>query len=364
MTHLTECVDSLDRASVYVFAHFVRITHHGAMNLDEWRTWAEQLATGIGLVDADLRVQWVNTSLAELLGVGIRGAVGQPLAAMLDEPAGVDIARRALAEQRVMQWRGARLHAADGSTLSADMTFKPSGTVLLLEVHELVAESVQPSPLSATLRGFAHEMKNPLSGMRGAAQLLQRRVEDGELRTLAGLVIDEVDRLTALANRLLHHAGPAQLNAVNIHQVLEQVVNLLRAAPTPPVMRFDYDPSTPEIWADADRLQQVLLNLTKNAVQAGARTLTLRTRVEHAVRLSRPGLCSALRVDVVDDGPGIAEAVRDSLFQPLVSGQANGEGLGLALSRELAREHGGDLRCTSRAGATEFSLYLPLQRHD
>lgn len=334
------------------------------MESESWREWAEQLATGIGLVGADLRVQWINTAMAELLGVGIRSAVGQPLEAMLHEPAVVDIARRAQAEQRVMQWRSARLRAADGGTVSADLTFKPQGAGLLLEAHALVAESMQPSPLSGTLRGFAHEMKNPLSGMRGAAQLLQRRVEDGELRTLAGLVIDEVDRLTALANRLLHHTGPAQLEAVNIHRVLEQVVQLLRAVPAPPDLRFDYDPSAPEIQADADRLQQVLLNLANNAVQAGARTLTLRTRVEHAVRLGGHALRSALRVDVIDDGPGVPDAVLDNLFQPLVSGQARGEGLGLALSRELAREHGGDLRCTSRPGATEFSLYLPLPQHD
>ena len=334
------------------------------MEPDDWREWAEQLATGIGLVDGGLRVRWINTAMAELLGVGIRGAIGQSLAAILHEPAGMDIARRALGEQRMMHLRSARLSVADGSIVSADMTFKPCASDLLLEVHPLVSTSADVSPLSDTLRGFAHEMKNPLAGMRGAAQLLQRRVEDGELRVLAALVIDEVDRLTGLANRLLHHAGPAQLKAVNIHRVLEQVVNLLRAAPASPILRFDYDPSTPEVCADADRLQQVLLNLAKNAVQAGARTLTLRTRVEHAVRLDRHVLRSALRVDVLDDGPGVPEALRDNLFQPLVSGRANGEGLGLALSRELAREHGGDLRCTSRPGTTVFSLFLPLDRHD
>jgi len=333
------------------------------MESEAWRQWAEQLTTGIGLVDGDLHVRWINTALAELLEVGVRGAVGQPLAAMLHGPSGVDAARRAQAEQRVVQWRGARLRTADGGMVDADLTFKPSGSDLLLEAHALVAEAVRPSPLSGTLRGFAHEMKNPLSGMRGAAQLLQRRVDDDELRTLAGLVIDEADRLTALANRLLHHAGPAQLAAVNIHRVLEHVVQLLRASPASPGVRFDYDPSAPEIHADADRLQQVLLNLANNAAQAGARTLTLRTRVEHGVRLGPHGPRSALRVDVIDDGPGIPEAVFDHLFQPLVSGQARGEGLGLALSRELAREHGGDLRCASRPGATEFSLYLPLPQH-
>ncbi|HUH31693.1 MAG TPA: ATP-binding protein [Rhodanobacter sp.] len=330
------------------------------MNTDAWRAWAEQLTTGLAWVGADLRVQWINVALAELLGVGTRGVVGQSLAVLLREPAGMAAARRALTGQHTMQLRSALLSVADGADIGVDLTLQPFDTGVLLEVHALAPEAVGASPLSGTLRGFAHEMKNPLAGMRGAAQLLQRRVEDGELRALAGLVIDEADRLTALANRLLHHTGPAQLGAVNIHQLLERVVELLRAEPSPPVMHFDYDPSTPEVWADADRLQQVLLNLARNAAQAGASTLTLRTRVEHAVRLSEQVQRSALRVDVMDDGPGIAEAVRDSLFQPLVSGRADGVGLGLALSRELAREHGGDLRCTSRPGATVFSLYLPL----
>ena len=330
------------------------------MNTDAWRAWAEQLATGLAWVDADLRVQWINVALAELLGVGTRGVVGQSLAALLREPVGMDAARRALAEQRSIQLRSVSLGVADGSDVGVDVTLQPFGADLLLEVHALAPAAVGASPLSGTLRGFAHEIRNPLAGMRGAAQLLQRRVEDGELRALAGVVIDEADRLTALADRLLHHTGPAQLDAVNIHRLLERVVDLLRAAPSPPVMHFDYDPSTPEVWADADRLQQVLLNLARNAVQAGAHMLTLRTRVEHAVRLGECMLRSALRVDVMDDGPGIPEAVRDTLFQPLVSGHVDGVGLGLALSRELAREHGGDLRCTSRPGTTVFSLYLPL----
>jgi len=121
----------------------------------------------------------------------------------------------------------------------------------------------------------------------------------------------------------------------------------------------------PDLLGDADRLQQVLLNLARNAQQAGARTLTLRTRVEHGVRLGEKMLRMALRVDVIDDGSGVPASLRDTLFQPLVSGHADGSGLGLALSREIAREHGGELRYVSRPGETVFSLYLPLERaHD
>jgi two-component system nitrogen regulation sensor histidine kinase GlnL len=180
--------------------------------------------------------------------------------------------------------------------------------------------------------------------------------------TWARLIIDEADRLGTLANQLLHHDGVAQLGPVNIHQLLERLADLLQADPAPPQLRHDYDPSMPDLQGDAGRLQQVLLNLARNALEAGARTLTLRTRVEHGVRLGERMLRMALRVDVVDDGAGVPVALRDTLFEPLVSGRANGTGLGLALSREIAQEHGGELRCSSRPGETVFSLYLPLER--
>jgi two-component system nitrogen regulation sensor histidine kinase GlnL len=127
-------------------------------------------------------------------------------------------------------------------------------------------------------------------------------------------------------------------------------------------VRHDYDPSVPDLLGDADRLQQVLLNLARNAREAGARTLAFRTRVEHGLRLGERVLRMALRVDVIDDGAGVPPALRDTLFQPLVSGRADGTGLGLALSREIAHEHGGELRFTCRPGDTVFSLYLPLER--
>jgi two-component system nitrogen regulation sensor histidine kinase GlnL len=336
------------------------------MNDAGWRSWAEQMATGLALVDADLRLRWLNPALAESLGLGLRSALGQPLGQWLavDEE---DVARatRLLVEQRSAQWRGVPLKAADGRQIIADIALQPFDDGLLLEVHALAEPLANSSPLSATLRGFAHEVKNPLAGLRGAAQLLQRRVDNDDLRALAGLIIDEADRLGTLANRLLHHDGAPQLGLVNIHQLLERLGDLLLAEPSPPQLRHDYDPSVPDLHGDADRLQQVLLNLARNALEAGARTLVLHTRVEHGVRLGERILRTALRVDVIDDGAGVPAELRDTLFLPLVSGRADGTGLGLALSREIAHEHGGELRCTSRPGETVFSLYLPLERtHD
>jgi two-component system, NtrC family, nitrogen regulation sensor histidine kinase GlnL len=334
------------------------------MNDKAWRTWAEQMATGLALVDGDLRLSWINPSLAEWLELGPRSAIGLPLGLWFDEEALAQTSR-ALTEQRPLQWRGMSLAAASGHAITADIALQPFEDGLLLEVHALAEPLANSSPLSATLRGFAHEVKNPLAGLRGAAQLLHRRVDNEDLRSLAGLIIDEADRLGALANRLLHHDGAAQIGPVNIHQLLERLTDLLQAEPSPPQLRHDYDPSVPDLLGDADRLQQVLLNLARNALEAGAHTLTLRTRVEHGVRVGERMLRMALRVDVIDDGPGVPAALRDTLFQPLVSGRADGTGLGLALSREIAHEHGGELRYTSRPGETAFSLYLPMGRsHD
>jgi len=336
------------------------------MDLATWRNWAEQMTTGLALVDAQLRVEWINPALAELLDIGPRSAVGQPLGLLLREPSWLDHAERVLAEQGGMQLRGVSLVSARGSEALADLSLQPLGPERVsVEVHALAPVAAAASPLSATLRGFAHEVKNPLAGLRGAAQLLHRRVHDEDLQSLAGLVIAEADRLTVLANRLLNHDGAPHLAPVNIHERLERLSDLLQAEPTPIRLRHDYDPSLPDVVGDADRIQQLLLNLARNAIEAGATTLGLRTRVEHGIRLSERTLRTALRVDVIDDGPGIPPALRDTLFEPLVSGRSDGSGLGLALSREIARDHGGELRFVSRPGETVFSLYLPLERtHD
>ncbi|NYE29129.1 two-component system nitrogen regulation sensor histidine kinase GlnL [Rhodanobacter sp. K2T2] len=335
------------------------------MNKAAWQTWAEQMRTGLVLVDADLRLLWINRALAEWIEMGPRSAVGQPLALLLREPESLALAARVLEQQRPLQLRGLTLFTAVGRETLVDMAIQPFEAGLLLEVHALAEPAASGSPLSATLRGFAHEVKNPLAGLRGAAQLLQRRVGTDDLQSLAGLIIDEADRLAALANRLLHHDGAPQLGAVNIHHLLERLADLLQAQPQPLQLKHDYDPSVPDLLGDADRLQQILLNLARNAQEAGAKTLTLRTRVDHGLRWGDRVLRMALRIDVIDDGPGVSASLRDTLFQPLVSGRANGSGLGLALSREIAREHGGELRYVSRPGETVFSLYLPLERvHD
>ncbi|MDR6937322.1 ATP-binding protein [Luteibacter sp. 3190] len=321
------------------------------------------LGTGLAVVGLDGRVAWLNPALGEVLDVGPRTAQGQELAVLMRAPSLSAQLARVLAERRGFHLRGLAL-GLRGREVSADVSLQPiDDERVLVEVHPLAHDVASgATPLSATLRGFAHEVKNPLAGLRGAAQLLQRRVGDDDLRQLAGMVIAEADRLAALADGLLRHRGAARIGPVSVHELLDRLEGLVVAEPDAPRVRHDFDPSLPDSVGDTDRLMQVLLNLTRNAGQAGASTITLRTRVEHGARLGDRTVRAALRIDVMDDGAGVPDDLRDSLFQPLVSGRPDGTGLGLALSREIALEHGGDLRYTSRPGETVFSLYLPMER--
>lgn len=322
-------------------------------------SFLDACATAMAMIDRDLVIRAANPALCEWLGSGTRSWRGDAVA-MLDAkpPQLADAATRAANEQRRIWLRDARLRTAIGDRL-ADLAFTPvDDDMLLVEVQTPGAEASGPR-LSESLRGFAHEVKGPLAGVRGAAQLLRRRLEAPDLIELAELIMTEVDRVSALSDRLLRAGAKPRLARTNIHEAVERVAALLAADASAPHVRRDYDPSLPVINADVDRLQQALLNLAQNAVEAGATTLMLRTRAEHSARIGERTLRLALRIDVVDDGRGVPADLAETLFEPLVSGRPDGHGLGLAIAREIAREHGGDLTYASRPGATIFTLLLP-----
>ena len=323
---------------------------------------ANQLSTAIARLDPQLRLHAPNPALCELLEIGARRLEGVPLAQLAPaSPELLEGAHHALNAQCAVQLRSVLLRDRQGEAVPCAVTLTPVGDAgLLLEVHALPREpEIATARLSESLRGFAHEVKNPLAGLRGAAQLLRRRVVEPDLKELAELIIAEADRLAALANRLLQSSGKPHLAMVNIHEVLERVFALFAAEESAPRVIRDFDPSLPPLHGDADRLTQLLLNLGRNALEAGASTLILRSRVEHSARIGERVLRLALRVDVVDDGRGVAAELADTLYLPMVSGRADGSGLGLALCQEIAREHGGGLAHRSRPGETVFSLLLP-----
>ena len=218
-----------------------------------------------------------------------------------------------------------------------------------------------PAALSAALKGLAHEIRNPLAGMKGAAQLLARRVEGDEAQDLVALIGSEVDRLADLVDRLLNPAPPRPFAPTNIHAVLERVHRLAEAEAGWAVKLVrDFDPSLPEFPGDADRLAQALWNLVRNALESGASQVWLRTRAEHHPLIGDRAHRLAVRVEIADDGRGVPDDLAERIFLPLVSGRAEGSGLGLSLAQQVAREHGGSLGYRSRPGHTVFTLLLPV----
>jgi len=215
---------------------------------------------------------------------------------------------------------------------------------------------------------LAHEVKNPLSGIRGAAQLLEAGVSEAD-RELTQLIQDEALRIRDLVDRMeTFSERPLTRTALNIHEVLDHVKRVARAGFARQV-RFGeiYDPSLPAVWGNRDQLIQVLLNLVKNAAEACPRDqgeIELRTAYQHGVRLAVPGSDSRVHLPLVvtvrDNGAGIPEGIRDNLFEPFVSSKASGQGLGLALVAKIVGDHGGLIECDSRPGRTEFRLFLPM----
>jgi len=321
----------------------------------------DQLLTGVAIVDEEGRLVHCNPAFVD--ATGLSSWRGCPVD-LLDGGSGElrTLVARALRRGAPVMRHGFELAARD-PPLRVTLALAPyQAGMVLLELHVATATADPVPNVSRSLRGLAHEVKNPLAGLRGAAQLLKRRLADAEQQKLADLVIAEADRLVALTERLLQPGGKPALGDVNLHEVSERARALV-VAEADPTLAFerDYDPSLPPVHGDGDRMLQLVLNLLRNALQAGARRLVARTRVEYGAGLNGSA-GAALRLDIVDDGAGVPEALRETLFLPLVSGRADGTGLGLALAQEIAQEHGGQLTCRSRPGHTVFSLLLPLKR--
>ncbi len=261
----------------------------------------------------------------------------------------------------------------------------PGGTIIVLLVQRTMANMIERQlshrSSARTVTGLAamlaHEIKNPLSGIRGAAQLLSADV-DGDGRQLTTMICDETDRIVALVDRMaaIGDAGPPSLEAVNIHSVLDHVKQLAQSGFAKGITLVeDYDPSLPLLNGHRDRLVQALLNLVKNAAEAialpqaaggpeGRRDgrIVLRTAFRPAMRMARPGGASSLplMVTVEDNGPGIPESVRPMLFEPFVTTKPTGSGLGLPLVASVIAEHGGVIRVERERGHTVFRMFFPV----
>jgi two-component system nitrogen regulation sensor histidine kinase GlnL len=360
------------------------------------------LATMVAIVRPEGQCLLVNSTFEDTLGISRRNLLRGNVLDWLDDPSPLRETLRAVAGNEVSSGR------FDGHLKRAAL-----GQAESLPVHVIVSESEQPALLvlemieieqqtrldreerflghaqasKELLRNLAHEIKNPLGGIRGAAQLLALEIAQPqaggpqeppawsrerarELTEYTSVIIHEADRLQALVDRLLApHRNPHVVGDVNIHEVCERVRSLVLVEyPRGLSMPRDYDTSIPEFRGDREQLIQVVLNVVQNAAQAlheriaqGDARIVLRTRVARQVTVGKQRCRLALELHVEDNGPGVAEALKDRIFHPLVSGRDGGSGLGLTLAQTFVQQHHGTIAFVSAPGRTVFTIVLPLQ---
>ncbi|MDX1381111.1 MAG: ATP-binding protein [Xanthomonadales bacterium] len=317
------------------------------------------------LLDRGGRILYANHAAGRALGSGAARLPGTELAAhrALDSTLAGPL-RQVLADRRERQVHECLLPGG-----LYDVGLQPVGdNGVLVELldqrwarqrQELQQSEVQTGLMALLRRNLGHEIRNPLGGIRGAAQMLAGELNGTEQGDLARLIMREVDRIDELLNRF----GQPRLErgTVQLHQLMDEAAALLASEAGGELqIEQDYDPSIPPLDGDAGALRQVLLNVLRNAWQADAGHIRLRTRIEHGVALRGPEPRTAVRVDVDDDGSGVPEHLRALLFLPLVSGRRDGTGLGLALSQQIAAAHGGLLGYEPLETGSRFTLRLPL----
>ena len=360
----------------------------------------DNLNTAVVLLDGQLNVLCINPSAEMLLGVSSNKITAKPIGQLLIDDALITAVKDTLTSNHPFTQRERTVQINDRK-VTVDVSVQPipfdnaSGKNeirLLIEFSQLdrhlrISKEenllAQHETIRALLRSMAHEVKNPLGGIRGAAQLLERELANPDLAEYTQVIIDEVDRLKKLVNRMLGpNARPNQI-LVNIHSVTERVRSLLKADKSRDVkIYFDYDPSIPEVLFDPEHLIQAVLNIVRNAAQAlveqdlkqdsaqassnsidgheKEKTITIKTRVMRHFNIGHKRYKLVAKMDIIDNGPGISEKMQERIFMPLITGRAEGTGLGLSIAQSLVSQNGGLIECHSRPGKTVFSLLLPI----
>ena len=336
-------------------------------------------ATGIVLLNPALCVTYLNESAESLLNASLKQTLGVGLENLLTESEGIKQAcLSVLANTGNVRLRDYSLRPVacpEIRQVSCVVSgLRSSGeTAVILELTEEDAagkisrdeEFVQRQQANqALIRGLAHEIRNPLGGIRGAAQLLSQEAADSEFSEYTSIIIRETDRLTALVNRMQANTCANLDQTINIHRLLEHVRQLM-LADGKPLYRIiqDYDPSLPRVRGNGDLLIQALLNVIRNASEAvnalkRQGVIRLRTRIDHLAIDGKRQL--VVRVEITDNGPGVPSAIAHQVFDPMVTGKPSGTGLGLPISAEIVNQHHGKLDFTSREGQTTFRFYLPV----
>ena len=331
------------------------------------------------LTGSPLRLGFLNNAAETLFNVSSHRVIGKPLSEVItgDELQAQFQLHRQTGQSSVL--RGIRLRfASDNEIHQLDCYL---GVIGKKECPQLLLEFPRVSPASkitrenkqqdqvavsqALLRGLAHEIKNPLGGLRGAAQLLERELKREEQLEYTGVIIKEADRLRSLVDRMMVPWQPPEMVSLNVHEVLEHVVLLVQTEFQEGVeVKRDYDPSLPNIKGDKGQLIQAVLNVARNAVQAmgSEGKITLRSRIERNITINRQVYRQVLRVDVEDHGPGIDTEIAEQIFYPMVSSKTDGTGLGLSITQDIIARHNGLIEWDAqKPDLTRFSIYLPVE---
>jgi two-component system nitrogen regulation sensor histidine kinase GlnL len=333
------------------------------------------LSSAVILLDGELRIRHCNPAAENLFAASQRVCVGKPLAQLLGTPPTlISALENALANKWSYTGHDIAFARENAEPIHLDCTVSPIETAqarLLLEFRPIdqqlkavreEREAVQQRANRELIRNLAHEIKNPLGGIRGSAQLLDRELDNPTLKEYTQVIIHEADRLQDLMHRLLSSHRAMQPAQISIHEILERVRKLIHAEFPGVRVKRDYDTSLPDITGDREQLIQAILNIMRNAAQAmkGEGEIVTRTRALRQVTLAKKRYRLALELQIIDNGPGISEDIRDRIFYPLVSGREGGTGLGLALAQSFVQQHHGSIEAESVPGRTCFTLRLPL----
>ena len=339
----------------------------------------EALATAVVVVDDRLQIETVNAAAESLLALSAAKLVGRALdEALADGSELAALIARVFDDPRTYTERDLQLVLQNVQTIVVDCTVSPWISrendelrvvieLASVERHQRIKVEenmlIQNQVTTALMRGLAHEVKNPLGGIRGAAQLLERKLEDQSQAEYTQIIIGEADRLRALVDSMLGPPEAPRKHFVNIHEVLEHVAQLVSVEHTCAVRIVrDYDPSLPEFEGDRDQLVQAFLNLVRNAARAidDDGEIRLRTRAQRKFNIGENVHRLVARIDVIDTGAGVPAEISESIFYPMVTGHADGTGLGLPLAQSMVNRQGGLIGFNSEPGHTEFSVWLPL----
>jgi two-component system nitrogen regulation sensor histidine kinase GlnL len=338
----------------------------------------ELLAAAVVLVDQKLIVQYMNPSAENLFQLNAKNVTGQPLSALFDDTSTLSAAVIFARDHNGSYTEHALELGIAGRKLNLSCTVTPVGLEqkqssddFLLEFQHIEQQLKiareermldQSQANRELIRNLAHEIKNPLGGIRGAAQLLERELERPSLQEYTQVIMKEADRLQQLMDRLLTPHRLPQPTAVNLHEVLERVRSVILAEYPSIVIRRDYDTSLPLLKGDKEQLIQAVLNIVRNAAQAlsGKGEIKLGTRIARQATVVRKRHRYALELTICDNGPGIPEEIRERIFYPLVSGRDGGSGLGLTLAQNFIAQHHGTITFESEPGSTCFTILLPV----